>query len=523
MRLLLVYLTIIVIPLCGYSQNHYSPLGSYFNSDGRSIYGEMSLDSIDVLNRTTSAVKVSYYDDCRVQSIRYLNTHSGIDSNHIKLEYHDEGLLKSRFVLRVDDTGLSNYDSTWYNTKGRIIKTHNINSTQTYERLIKYTYDEQGRLLKYYISSLTDIVDNYQYQESKREYSYIADNQIAVDESLLLIYRIENNPIDTIISESTSTYYYDNNRITERITESDGAIIRYNYKYEGDILLEIVTTYNGNIRNKTVYSYSDTIPECNDWTNDLWEAELNQKVETITYYDSRHLELLPHEESITAKNAFGKTTYSQRKTADAFGNWNTIQKSLSHYDENGGSKYRVIFDQNTNKTAPRWLYIYETNSDLQITKAETYSYIPETETWSELESEQINAYNSNGDLISRIVTSDDGQDFYSWEYTDFGGLSRTTSPDWDSKYYYSKRCENTEPEQELSLVYPNPVSNILHFSEFDPEKVLSVKIFSANGALISNYASVDNGRIDVSYLTSGAYFLSYTKGAEVKHLQFIKL
>lgn len=523
MRQLSIYITILLFPLYSYTQNHYSPLGSYFSSDGTSIYGEMSVDSIDVLDRNISAVKVSYYEDCRVHSISYLDNHSGLDHNQIHIEYHEEGIPKSRFRLIDDDTGIMYFDSTWYNTNGRIIKVHKINSSETSERYSTTTYDDQGRTLKYFNSSLSDVVDIYQYHEAEIEYNYVSDNQIDVYESLLTYYSIENNSIDTFSSESKTTYLYENNRVTEKITENGIAILRNIYEYDGDRISEIISTYNGTVRNKVVYTYNNTIPECNDWTNDLWEVELNQEVETITYYDSRHLELLPHEESITAKNTFGKTTYSLRRTADAFGNWETIHKSLSHYDENGGSKYRVVFGHYSTETRPRWLYSYETNSDLQITKTGTYSYIPETETWSELEREQINNYNNNGDLTSRIITTDEGQEYYSWEYTDFGALSRTTSPDWDSNYYYSERCEDTEPEEELSLIYPNPVTGILSFSEFDPELTLSVTIYSANGALISNYSSIDNGRIDVSHLTSGAYFLRYAIGEEVKHFQFIKL
>ena len=56
----------------------------------------------------------------------------------------------------------------------------------------------------------------------------------------------------------------------------------------------------------------------------------------------------------------------------------------------------------------------------------------------------------------------------------------------------------------MITVYPNPVQNILHFS--DVSGLLSIQLFSMQGSLIMN-TSVPGNSIDVSTLTPGVYLL----------------
>jgi len=523
MQQLCLFILALLCPLLSHTQNYYSPLSTYFDSDGTSVYGDMAIDSIDILELYAREVKVRYNENCKVSSINYVDGDSIPDTFSVEFEYHPSGLPKIRRKISEADRNLINYDTTWYNNDGIEIKVHNTNSTGTRDHYKSSIFDNEGRLLKYIYRDLSISDDSYQYIESQQEYVYISDNRIESTESQATYYSLENNPIDSFVTESMTTYHLDDGKIIERISISGNNESAATYKYDGDKILEQVNTYNGSVRSKLIYTYSDVIPECEFWTNDLWEVNQNQEVVTRIYHDKRFGELMPVEEYVEAYNSFGYRIYYHLSFFQSNGEWQTERKSLRHFDENGGRKYSVVFEQWDGGMRPLWLTAYETDARRQITKSESFDFDPVIDTWAPVNSETINTYNDAGDITSRKVTDGDGVDNYTWEYTDFGALSRTTSPLWDSNFYYTEQCNQPKPTSEEPLVYPNPVSDILTIAHVDPEDDLTARIFNVAGALVMDFSSMSNGQLDVSSLSSGIYLLRYNTDRTYQQLKFIKI
>jgi hypothetical protein len=68
------------------------------------------------------------------------------------------------------------------------------------------------------------------------------------------------------------------------------------------------------------------------------------------------------------------------------------------------------------------------------------------------------------------------------------------------KYSTPTSVEELE-EKASSVIYPNPASSVVRFSE----EISSVRLFSCNGKLLKNLQSVSH--VDVSDLRSGIYLI----------------
>jgi len=516
---------ITLIWLCPYlalTQNYFSPLEAYFNVDGTSVYNEMTLDSIDIFDIYYKDIKVTYTENCKVKTMDFIELSLNTDTSSITIEYHPNGLPKMRCKLDFRDTGLIQFDTTWYDNQGRRVKRHQADSEGIYRRHILNSYDNEDRIQNHY-SKLVENDDNW-YSEIRAtsEFVYRGENEIEHHQIDTSYYGFENK-IDTFYNDIKAHSYSENGQLIERIIKHNQDTLRTSYTYEEDKILEEVYTVNGTITNKNVYAYPETLPECKIWTNDLWEISPDNEVTIKTYFDDRTGNLKPYREFLDATNTFGDNIQKQVRIADSGVKWKTIEKSLNHYDKNGAIKYSITFAEIDQVFRPQWLWTYETNADRQIIKEETFSFEQDSNTWSSAIREEINTYNSNGDRTSSRITENEGVKNYIWEFTNFGALSYTSSPDWESNYYYSERCDKLKPTVTQPLVFPNPVSENLTILHHNNEFILTAKIFSIDGSLVMDKQPLKSTRINVGHLNAGVYVLQYTTEDDIWEVKFIKI
>lgn len=102
-------------------------------------------------------------------------------------------------------------------------------------------------------------------------------------------------------------------------------------------------------------------------------------------------------------------------------------------------------------------------------------------------------------------------------YFDFNPaiVTNTTVNNMVSEIIYVSRRETKQDNK--VLVYPNPSHGLLHIALNDPAPV-SVKVLSSNGKEVLPYQKLQNGRLDVSTLTPGVYFISIVQNEQVLRL-----
>ncbi len=79
---------------------------------------------------------------------------------------------------------------------------------------------------------------------------------------------------------------------------------------------------------------------------------------------------------------------------------------------------------------------------------------------------------------------------------------------------------NTELENEIQI-YPNPVKDILTIDN-KGQFVESYNIYNAIGQVVQSSSSFNENQINISYLTSGVYFLKFTSNQKKVTVKFIK-
>lgn len=107
-------------------------------------------------------------------------------------------------------------------------------------------------------------------------------------------------------------------------------------------------------------------------------------------------------------------------------------------------------------------------------------------------------------------------------FLEFGGASDAEfAPVLDITY--GNQSVVSLPEQNISdlVVYPNPVQNILRI-ESESIDVLEVEVINLLGNLVLDSSSFSNGRINVSALPKGTYFLKIQTDLGLESRKFIK-
>ncbi len=79
----------------------------------------------------------------------------------------------------------------------------------------------------------------------------------------------------------------------------------------------------------------------------------------------------------------------------------------------------------------------------------------------------------------------------------------------------------TEAEIDKYGIYPNPVGNFLSIPNAD-SGLISIEIYNAAGQLIGTFCSLENNKLDVSFLKPGIYFLELKLVLGLIILKFIK-
>jgi len=74
-------------------------------------------------------------------------------------------------------------------------------------------------------------------------------------------------------------------------------------------------------------------------------------------------------------------------------------------------------------------------------------------------------------------------------------------------------------ENRDNALYPNPASNVLYGNAFELGSLVSV--FSSNGQLVCSYTINNEGKVDVSKLASGLYFLTSTGNGKTITSRFV--
>ena len=76
-----------------------------------------------------------------------------------------------------------------------------------------------------------------------------------------------------------------------------------------------------------------------------------------------------------------------------------------------------------------------------------------------------------------------------------------------------------EGDSEVTL-FPNPATNVIHFSKYDLSTSGSVEVISAEGKVYN--AEISGSSFDVSHLPTGIYVLRYRTEGRVKNFRFTK-
>jgi hypothetical protein len=268
---------------------------------------------------------------------------------------------------------------------------------------------------------------------------------------------------------------------------------------------------------KMEYTYDDygneTLSAYYIWAGTEWMVLFNYKTE-YTYDPSGNITIqinyswdnndwVPSVKTVYEYDLSGNVTMS----ADYgwYGSWIGWNKYKYEYSS-GNLSYMIEYNWDADNDDWKESYRYEYTYDAAQNIIMTVSYFWENNAWEKSDKNET-SYDLSYKRSDLVIPPDFYMDnkmlnekTYFWDGTDWIESYLTTYY-WSEADFEDGISENV-PQHSAILIYPNPVSNLLHIETENSDIIPSVKIYSVQGSLLLH---AKGNQIDVSALPNGIY------------------
>ncbi len=300
----------------------------------------------------------------------------------------------------------------------------------------------------------------------------------------------------------------------EYIYEGKKVIRSINYKFnkstqEWEVFAKQETAYdgNGNVVSEISFSYED---ETGNWIETTkyeyeYDAKGNETVSNL-YYKIGEMEWTLAEKEENTYDANNNITQQLKYAAMPMSELSLDSKTEYTYNSKGHLLTETVYERQDEEWVPSSKDEYTYTDDAMEESSSQYDWDPYSNEWV-LEEETKYVYDNEKTLLYLLITSHDSEE---------ADVSKMFV------YYHTGTITTIEEHAgAVFSVYPNPVKEYITI-ENNNRQIDEISIYSISGEKVSVMSKVESGRLNVSELKNGVYFISIKSGKQIKTQKIVK-